>query len=98
MGETPFLAVEQLNRLDPAQRLEKMAVAPRRPDDGLHGGLPQRRVERPAQQAVEEGARQDERSESRRENEHDGESDAREQPVEHGLHHVRGDRLQNRLL
>ena len=58
VGAAVFLTVEQLDGPDAAQRLEEMAVPARRPDDGLHRSLVQRRVEHPAQQTVQRSARQ----------------------------------------
>ena len=92
------LAVEELDRAHAAHRLEEMAVPPRRPDDVLGRGLPQRHVEGPAQEAVGDRADQRHRGQRRREPEDHRDGDEAHDPVEDRDHEVGGQRLQDRLL
>ena len=79
------LAIEELDRLDAAQRLEKVGRALGVEDDGFLGRLAQGAEEGATQEAVGHDAGKCDRREAAAVDQHHGERDHHEQAVEHGL-------------
>ncbi|KAG0753787.1 hypothetical protein G6F57_020101 [Rhizopus arrhizus] len=83
--------LEQLDGLDPAHRFQKVRLLFRSMDDVLFGGIAQRRIARPARQAVQRhGAHGDPRQRWAVQ-EHQHQRDHHDNAIQQGLEKRRGD-------